>query len=297
MVHKFNSKFYSCVFIVAFSDDIDSNTVTGDSVVVEIDPVTGEDDSGAVAIPASGVVDATLQVIGSDLYITVASGIIQQNNIITVTIDDSVSSTGGTALTSDYEFYFTSQYYPLYSSWRRVMLDYGAYLIDIAKDTINLAIYEASLTADHLSFASGTALPTGISDYYAWAKREFVTCKAAEVVLANALASSNQNLKMKKLGDLEVQYDTTSLEQGLDKALGCLGKWEATIKGKGLSRRKPQAVVKGDRSSDLPPIGRTWTAPDRGFPIAKGKKLIGRRWYSGYYSPINKGRTGKGNQG
>ncbi|MHA2064045.1 MAG: hypothetical protein ACXABY_06660 [Candidatus Thorarchaeota archaeon] len=275
--------------ILVMNDDVDETTVTTDTIKVEIEPVNG-DDSDVSGIQASGVVTPTISVSDDEITLTIASGIIQENNVITVTVDDAVASTAGIALDSDYEFYFTSTYDPMYSSWRRVMLDYGAYLTDIARDTINLAIFEASLTADSLSWALSAITPTTVSDYYNWARREFATCKAAETLLLNALGL-NQGLKSKRLGDLEVQYDQDRLEEGLEKALGCMGKYEATLHGKGLTLRKPQRVVKGSQDVNQPPIGRGWTPPERGFPVAKGKKQVGNRWHSGYYS--SKGRTSK----
>lgn len=278
---------------VDFSQNVDAATATAANIEVNIEPVNG-DESSVSSISASGIITPTISVVADKLYLTIPSGMINENNIVTITLDKDIASTDGYELGTDYSFYFTSTYNPMYSSWRRMMLDYGAYLSNFAKDTINLAIFEASITANNLAWATGSAVPYGVNDYYEWARREFVTCKAAETLLLGALGT-NQGLKMKQLGDLTVQYDTAALEEGLNKALGCLGRWEATVHGKGVSKRKPMAVVKGDYDPNLPPTGRGWDPGSH--PLATGKKLTGRRWNSGYYSPFGgtsrKGRTGK----
>ena len=288
--------------VLTMNDTVDGSTVDTDSVSVNIESVIGEDDSGVSSIVAEGLVLPTISVSGSEITLTIASGIIQENNIITVILGDTIASDEGISLSSEYEFSFTSRYYPLYSSWRRVMLDYGAFLGNIAKDTVNLAIYEASMTSDSLSWStnasiqylSGVAGASSVEDYYLWVRREFTTCKAAEALLLNAIGLG-QGLKSKKLGDFEVSYDTDRLQEGLEKALGCLGKWEATLHGRGMSKRKPQYAIKGNYDPSSPPTGRGWDITSKGsLPVATAKKLTGRRWNSGYYNS-SRGRTGKGN--
>jgi hypothetical protein len=274
---------------IVFSTNVDASTATDANIAVFSEPVNGDDST----ITASGIVAKSIAVSGDTVTLTVASGIIHENNIVTVTLDDNITSSGGTALSSDYEFYFTSTYYPHYSSVRKVRLEYGAFISDIPDDTVNLAIFEASLTVDNITWA--TATNNSLEDYYEWARWEFTTCKAAETLLLNILGIS-RGLKSKRLGDLEVQYDTAVTENGLEKALGCMSKWEATINGRGQGKILPQAVIKGSLDVDRPPIGRGWTPPDRKLPLAtaKSRATNKRRWTSGYYNP-SKGRSGKGN--
>lgn len=272
---------------ITFSDTVDASTITDDTISVETEPVNGDVDT----ITFSGVLPKTLTVSDNELTILVGSGYILRNNVVTITIDDSVSSSSGTSLSDDYQFYFTSEYSPLYSSVRKIQLEYGAYVGEIPNDTINLAIFEASLTADNLTW--NTTTTTG--DYYQWVRREFTTCKAAETLLTNVIGQS-RGLKSKTLGDFKVEYDPRLLENGIDKALGCLEKWLATIQSRGAAVQTPSFVVKGAWDPDRPPIGRGWTPPNRGFPIAKAKSRASgsRRWTNGYYNP-SKGRSGGGN--
>ena len=171
-------------------------------------------------------------------------------------------------------------------------LEYGIFLEDIYDDTINAAIYQASKLVDDLSWNIGS---NTVSSYYGSARWEFTTCKAAEILLTNVLAGGGGGLKSKRLGDLAVEYDTDSLNNALDKALGCMGKWEAVLNSKGAPIGDPQYFVKGKYDADRPPVGRQWDVSN-GYPIASAKSLgSGKaRWTSGYYNS-SKGRTGKGN--
>lgn len=277
---------------INFSEDVDATTVSASTVTVNIEAVNGDES----AFTASGLYTPTISVSGSAVALSIPSGIINENNVVTVTLDDSISSSDGTSLSEDYEFYFTSTYTPLYSSLRKVSLEYGAYLSNVPDDTINLAILEASLASGYLTWGPEiTTLTYGtensVEDYYQWARREFVTCKAAETLITNILGVG-QGLKSKRLADFEVQYDTKALEQGLEKALGCLGKWEKVMNDRGLTVKSPTYVVKGEDDPNAPPVGRGWVAPNRGYPVATAKTQKSRRWISGYYTP-SKGRVGK----
>lgn len=275
--------------VIVFSSALDAATVNTNTVSVTIDPVNGDD----VSYPASGVVTSeVITVSGAALTLTLPKGMIGQNQVVTIGLDADISSTTGTTLGSDYEFYFTSLYSPMYSSWRKLMLEYGAYLGDVPRDTVNFAIFEASLAADNLIWTS--TVTTTVTGYFNWVKREFTTCKAAEILLLNALGAGG-GLKAKKLADLEVQYDTTKINQGLEKALGCMGKYEATLHGGGVAKRKPSYVVKGSLDPDDPPVGRQWSSSNQPTATAKAKLSGSRRWTSGFYSPSGTGRTGKGN--
>ncbi len=274
--------------VITFSDTLDASTITDSSISVETEPVNGDVDT----ILSSGILPKTLTVDDNELTIVIGSGYILRNNVVTITIDDSVSSSSGTSLSDDYEFYFTSEYYPLYSSTRKIKLEYGAYIGEIPDDTINLAIFEASLAAENLTWNTST---TTTGDYYQWVRKEFTTCKAAETLLTNVIGQS-RGLRSKSLGDFRVEYDARLLENGIDKALGCLDKWLASLQSRGAAVQTPSFVIKGAWDTDRPPVGRGWTPPNRGMPIAKAKSRAStsRRWTSGYYNP-SRGRSGGGN--
>lgn len=273
--------------VVNFSDNIDPATVSYSAIEVEIDPVNGDE-----SITHSGVTtNYTYSVNGDLLTIVLPSGMLNYNNVVSVSLDDSISSTSGVSLEEDYEFYFTTLYDPLYSAVRKVRLEYGALLTQIADDTINLAIFEGSLAADNITWRT----PTSDNAWYTWVRREWTTCKAAEILLLNVLMSGG-GLKGKKLGDLEVTYDTKILQNALDKAVGCLGKWEMTLNGGGFAVQVAAGVIKGQYDADRPPVGRGWEPSGAYYPGATGKSIAStsRRWVSGFYSS-SKGRAGRGN--
>lgn len=275
--------------VITLSDTVDPATVINTTVIVNVEPVDGDTSLN----PASGIIAKSIVVSGDTITLTVASGMVQMNQVVTVTLDETVASSGGVELGADYEFYFTSTYYPLYSAVRRVRLDYGAIVSQIPDDTINLAIYVASQESDQLTWATTAST---IEDYYNWVRREYTTCRAAEILILNLLQQSG-GLKSKRLGDLEVQYDPQAASKMLDKALACIGKWEATLHARGAGVSKPQLVTKGLLDPDRPPVGRQWTPPTGGIPVAKAKSryTLSRRWQNGYYN-TNYGRSGKGNE-
>lgn len=266
---------------VTFDGTIDSSTISSSTVSVETEPVNGD----PTAATFSGVLPTTLSTSGSDLTIVVASGLLFNNNVVTVTLDETIANTSGTTLDEDYSFYFTMEYTPLYSSVRKLRLDVGAFITNIPDDTINLAIYEASLEADQLTFAEDT----GDNDYYTFVRRQWTSCKAAETLLINAYGIGG-GLKGKTLGDLSVQYDTKAAQDALNRALGCLAKWTPALNGAGYAVQTADYFVKGDLDPDRPPVGRLWSdnyIDHITTPAANSKSIDSnnsRRWKSGYYS-------------
>ncbi len=272
--------------VVVFGSAVDSDTVTSSTVSVVTEPVNGDVTNSGIIY--SGMLTPTLSVSGTELTITVASGLLFTNNVVTVTLDKSISSTAGSDLGTDYTFYFTTAYEPLYSSVRKLRLDIGSYILNVPDDTINLSIFEASLEADKLTWH----LPTEDNEYYKFVRRQWTTCRAAETLLMNVMQAGG-GLKMKQLADLRVEYDTKGLRDALDRALGCLAKWTPTLNGGGFGISLPSMVVKGDLDADRPMVGRLWNdnrINQNVTPVANAKstKTGSRRWRSGFY-----GRWGK----
>lgn len=268
---------------VTFSAAVDSATVTTSTISVITEPVNGDVTNPDISY--SGVLPITLSTSGSVVTITVASGLLFANNVVTVVLDDSIAGTDGTTLSTDYEWYFTTEYDPLYSSVRKVKLEAGALLTSVPNDTINLAIFEASLEADISTFNS----PTSTNEYYNFARRQWVTCKAIEVLLSNVLGA-NAGLKSKRLADLEVQYDTKMAMNALDKALGCLAKWTPILQAGGWLVQEPTMFIKGEYDPDRPKVGRLWENNDvyQNITPAGNAKAVNtntnRRYKTGYYS-------------
>jgi hypothetical protein len=210
-----------------------------------------------------------------------------KNNLVEIILDDSIASTGGTVLGSDFVSRFTTEYSPLCSSVRKIRLEAGGLLGNIQDDTINLAILEASLEADTISFA-------GIQNakVYNHAKREYVTCRASQMLASNILASGGI-LKSKLLSDFRVDYDTQGLLELLDRLGSKCKKWESQVMSGGQTRysSRPRGVVKGELDPDRPLIGRLWTSHRSSEkPIGNRRVLPAgkRRWRKGYI-PRNRG--------
>jgi hypothetical protein len=238
---------------VDFNADIDASTATTSNISVFVEAVTGDLD-----VPASGLllpVHVTPTVTDDELEIVIASGILKQNNLVTITLDSSIADTDGTTLGSDYEFWFTTQYYPLFSTVRRVRLDIGQYIQDVADDTVNLAIHIASLEADALTWNRDNLTDA----YFKFVRQQWTTCRAEEILLTNTIGGAG-SLRSKKLGDLEVQYDTSGRNATLaiDRALACMARWEGALLAGGRQVHEAVMVVRGELDVDRPPIGRGW---------------------------------------
>lgn len=192
---------------------------------------------------------------GQNLQIIVGSGQLKQNNLVTVTLESTITSTSDVALSADYTWTFSTQYYPLYTTVRRMRLDVGVYIQDIPDDTINLAIHLASIEANALTWNKDNL----DDEYYKFARSQWTACRAAEILLMNVLGGSS-TLKAKRLGDLEVEYDTGNIRTNaaLERALACQQKWEGAIMAGGRQVQSAKMVVKGDLDYDRPPIGRGW---------------------------------------
>lgn len=236
---------------ITFNADIDPA-----SVVSGVDiSVTSENVDGSTLTPSGLIVEPSVS--GNNLTLIVASGQLGQNQLITVTLDNTIQNISGASLDSDYVFSFTTQYYPMYCTERLIRLDIGAYITDVAEDTINFAIWLASLAADEMTWNKDN-----LDDpYYQFVRQQWTCCKAEEILLINTTGGSNK-LKSKKLGDLAVEYDTSGADISipLQRAMECQMKWEAQLQAGGQARKSssPQMVVKGELDVDRPPIGRGW---------------------------------------
>lgn len=270
---------------VTFNDNINAATVvSGVDVSVFTESVSGEDD-----LPASGFCIAEPSVSGSDLTIIVASGFLLQNNLVTVTLDSTIQSTGGTSLGSDYEFSFSTTYSPMYCTLRKMRLMIGAYISNVADDTVNLAIFLASREAQQLTWNT-----ENLSDeYYQFARGQWVCCRAAQLLLMNTVGGSG-SLKSKRLGDLAVEYDVSgNVIKPLTNAEDCLLKWEGALMAGGRQVQTPTMVVKGELDGDRPPIGRGWlhTRDLHGTQTPAANRRL-RLWNSRRYRNVFSRRRG-----
>lgn len=174
-----------------------------------------------------------------------------ENMQVIITLSDSIKDIDGNALGGTLSYFFTTTYNPLYSSVRKLRLEVGSFISDLPDDTLNLAIFEASLMANNINWVKNST-----SDFFKFARREWVTCKAAEILLNNVLALLRASKK--SLDNLDIQYDVRAGANLLDKIQACLAKWEAEVISGGAATQRPQMVVKGSCDPDAPHVGRLW---------------------------------------
>lgn len=226
-------------------------------------------------VSASGIIDE----IPAQLYV---------NNIVQITVSSGVQATDGTSLADEFEFEFLTTTSPSYTNIRKVRLDVGAYIQQLEDDVIQLAILESSIEADILSFNT-TTINTSV---YLHARRQWVTCSSASVLLDN---TGRQLLKSKSLDNLRVEYNVNGINNTLDKLTDCLNRWEPQLLSGGGAKaiRNPQYVIKGDLDPDRPVVSRQWQSTEIGtlsrrVPVAnEARKPAGRRRYLRTYRKKN----------
>ncbi len=241
----------------------------------------------------------TSQYLDEDLnFIVTTSGLIQDpgsqlhiNNIVEVTLTSGINDVSGNHLKDGFSFSFLTTTSPSYTDILKVKIEAGGWIGDLPDDVIQLAILEASLEADVITFIKGS--PTA---FYVHARREWTTCKALMMLLINM---GNGMLKSKTLDNLSVTYDTAGLVDAMDKSMQCMLKWEGqVIAGGGLrGTGQPVGVVKGACDPDRPNVGRLWISTDNGYgpnnvPAANDKVKPYRRSYS-IFNPNSKFRGKK----
>lgn len=162
--------------------------------------------------------DYTLSISGSILSI-IPSGELDYNTQYTVTIgagvSGDISSTEWGALSSDYSFWFTSQYCPLFTTLGRVKLEVGPTANSFSDDSIYRLIYKNSIEAvDIYNISHSTNLP-----YNYWGctytnvpfhLSRYVLCKTAYDILNIAKISGidggSGGNQLKTLGDMTIKY-------------------------------------------------------------------------------------------
>jgi len=216
--------------------------------------------------------------IGNQLY---------SNNVIEVTLSSGIMATDGTYLSDGYSLEFLTTTIPSYTNIRKVRLEIGSYIEDITDFTLQLAILEASLEADQITFEEEPN-----TDFYNHAVREWTTCRAAFTLLDNV---TSHGLKAKTLDNLRVEYDTNAVNRTLMRIVNCLEKWEPQVIAGGYAKaaQQPKGVIKGEYDYDRPPIGRLWTPTTDTSGISQstpGSNYIGKTSISRRYEKVFKSR-------
>jgi len=224
-----------------------------------------------------------------------------ENNMVFIELASTINdATDHTPLGETYTWYFTTTYNPLYVSARQIRLELGRLIQDVPDDTINLAIFEASLEADALVFGLLNGLSIVNQNFFEFARRRYVIC-AAEFILLTAVSGgggSGSGGKSKSLADLRVSYDGSGSvsEDKLGELLACKAKWEVALTSAGDlapgTSLRPSMTIKGRLDPDRPAIGRGWQSTatcgtvDSQTPAANTETLQRgyRRWKRNYIS-------------
>lgn len=149
----------------------------------------------------------------------IPSGVLDMNKQYNVTLSAGLSGYYGDTdleLSSDYTFWFTSQYCPLYTTVGRVKLEAGPYADSFTDDTIYRMIHKNSQDAiDLYNLSYGTRHP-----YTYWGcvmssvpitLRRYVECKTAYDLLSIVKLSASggpggSSNQTKHLGDMTIKY-------------------------------------------------------------------------------------------
>lgn len=211
-------------------------------------------------------------------------GQLHENNIVEITVHSGILAIDTSSLQEDYIFSFMTEINPAYTNATKVRLEAGAAFPNLEDDVLYLAILEASLEANALTF--NTTYQN--SNFFYHARREWTTCKAAAILATNARASSG--VSRKSLGDFAVQYDLRAVEDLLNRIAACLKRWETQLNAGGYGTMTPVTFIKGELDLDRPQFGRLWRSTENGgttrrIPAANTREqdsTSSRRWLKGF---------------
>jgi len=247
-----------------------------------------------------GVVD--LEQLDETLYFVIVGGgsvgttHFYENNMVIIKLRGNVGAEDGTILSSDYVWYFTTLYNPLYTSARRIQLDLGSIASDLPEDTINQAIFEASIEVEAYHIVTTVNSSKEVS-MYNFARQQYVVCRT-ELILLEALMNKGVSVSdqvSKKLADLSVTRGggSSAMSGILGKLDKCMEKWITVLQSGGVlgpgTSQKPSVAIKGSFDPDRPLIGRDWSTtntydPNGATPGANAKFRIAgtRRWKNSF---------------
>lgn len=258
---------------VTFTSALDSTTVTDSTVTVTS---YAADESVDQSVQFTGELTKSLSVSGTVLTITLTADQLYENNLVVTTIDSTVSSTAGSSMSEDYEFYFATVYNPFCVGTRLVRLRLGATGNNIPDETINFAIWQASIEAQAIA-----ASEIVDADAFNLAKRMFTACLATYWLVGGGKLS-NGGVR-KRLADLDISRDSGNTQAIDDEIKECLDRYELILSTGGESgfgtSLKPNMVVKGEDDLDEPIFGRRWMVPQVPIGNSKVSRTTWRRSY------------------
>jgi len=132
---------------------------------------------------------------------------IDYNQLILITIDESIADVDGNTLEQTEEVFFCTEFNPYYAPIEMLRVECGTWMNDIPDDTLALAIHWSSMKADQITCKK----PVGPNYYYA--RTRFVLFDAAISLFTMPVGSYGSNSKTHKtLGDLSVQNSDLDLD-------------------------------------------------------------------------------------
>lgn len=164
--------------------------------------------------------DFTLSTSGNMLYITPVSGW-AYNTQYTITLDANISGfnpldSGYYTMGSDYSWWFTGPYCPLFTTLTRIRLEAGPAADNITDDTIYRLILKNSQDAMDIAItaADGASVPYSFFgctwENVPYILRRYVECKTAYDLLALIEMANNgvggARAQFKTLGDMKIRY-------------------------------------------------------------------------------------------
>jgi hypothetical protein len=233
---------------------------------------------------------------------SVGTTLLNINNRVTTFFTDGIKALDGSSLDDnilEYQRYFTTTYDPLYASVTQLRMHLGPIAKDLTDDAINLAIFEASLSADANTFLASIEN----AGYFQQARKGYTICKA-QLILLLALSGDNSLTGgfKKTLGDLSVSRfgNDDFIKNRLNNLEECVAGWESVLQSGGelgqFGSAKSQIAVKGSLSSDFSTVGREWSPmfagerPMANTKTARHDMTSSRRKYRTYVPRRNRGK-------
>ena len=191
------------------------------------------------------------------------------NQLITVTIKSGgatpLADTDGNNLLADYSFCYYSCFCPYYSSVQLTRLRGGSFLNALSDEVIALTIATTSLNTDvEIQSSCATMVccgddVTGVNRALLYAKISYVT-NLVLIDLLTAIIDKFAGGKSKRLADLSISYDVSSIRDRISRAVddnNFLRRYILSCGnvGKGTSV-KPCVAVKGGWNPNEPWVGR-----------------------------------------
>lgn len=204
----------------------------------------------------SGIMD--FEVIKGGTSVSVSNQL-YNNDLVYVTVASGLQATDGTSLSTEYEMEFMTTADPAYSTPRKVRMEVGGFISSIPDYVIQMAIVDASLEADALTFTT----TQHNSNLFKHARYEYVSCVASAMMMTNV---GSLLLRTKTLADLHVEYDTNGVMDAIDKLKACIETWKPQLIAGGGAKavRAPSMVVKGWLDPDRPYVSRSWESTEAG---------------------------------